>query len=76
MAANWVAILIAVPVVIVLKAAVIYAVLRGLGSAHELSVRAAFQPAEVLAMAERAGLAGASLQRCWPERYLLHWERA
>ena len=41
-AANWVAILIAVPVVIVLKAAVIYAVLRGLGSAHELSVRAAF----------------------------------
>ena len=40
-----------------------------------LSVRAAFQPAEVLAMAERAGLAGAALQRCWPERYLLHWER-
>ena len=40
-----------------------------------LSVRAAFQPAEVLAMAERAGLAGASLQRCWPERYLLRWER-
>jgi SAM-dependent methyltransferase len=40
-----------------------------------LSVRAAFQPAEVLAMAERAGLAGAALQRCWPERYLLRWER-
>lgn len=40
-----------------------------------LSVRAAFQPAEVLAMATRAGLAGASLQRCWPERYLLRWER-
>jgi 2-polyprenyl-3-methyl-5-hydroxy-6-metoxy-1,4-benzoquinol methylase len=40
-----------------------------------LSVRAAFQPAEVLAMAERAGLAGASLQRCWPERYLLGWQR-
>jgi 2-polyprenyl-3-methyl-5-hydroxy-6-metoxy-1,4-benzoquinol methylase len=40
-----------------------------------LSVRAAFQPAEVLAMAERAGLAGATLQRCWPERYLLRWER-
>ena len=40
-----------------------------------LSVRAAFQPAEVLAMAERAGLAGAELQRCWPERYLLRWER-
>ena len=40
-----------------------------------LSVRAAFQPAEVLAMAERAGLAGAALQRCWPERYLLLCER-
>ncbi len=40
-----------------------------------LSVRAAFQPAEVLVMAERAGLAGAELQRCWPERYLLRWER-
>lgn len=40
-----------------------------------LSVRAAFQPAEVLAMATRAGLAGADLQRCWPERYLLRWER-
>jgi SAM-dependent methyltransferase len=40
-----------------------------------LSVRAAFQPAEALAMAERAGLTGASLQRCWPERYLLRWER-
>ena len=40
-AANWAAILIAVPVVIVLKAAVIYGVLRGLGSAHDLSVRAA-----------------------------------
>lgn len=40
-AANWAAILIAVPVVIVLKAAVIYGVLRGLGSTHDLSVRAA-----------------------------------
>jgi SAM-dependent methyltransferase len=40
-----------------------------------LSVRAAFQPADVLAIAERAGLAGAALQRCWPERYLLRWER-
>jgi 2-polyprenyl-3-methyl-5-hydroxy-6-metoxy-1,4-benzoquinol methylase len=40
-----------------------------------LSVRAAFQPADVLAMAKRAGLAGATLQRCWPERYLLRWER-
>lgn len=40
-AANWAAILIAVPVVLVLKAAVIYGVLRTLGAAHDLSVRAA-----------------------------------
>lgn len=40
-----------------------------------LSVRAAFQPADVLAMAERAGLAGATLQHCWPERFVLRWER-
>ncbi len=40
-----------------------------------LSVRGAFQLAEVTAMAERAGLAGAELRRCWPERYLLRWSR-
>ncbi len=40
-----------------------------------LSVRGAFQLAEVAAMAERAGLAGAELRRCWPERYLLRWSR-
>jgi SAM-dependent methyltransferase len=40
-----------------------------------LSVRGAFQLAEVAAMAERAGLAGAELRRCWPERYLLSWRR-
>ena len=40
-AANWAAILIAVPVVLVLKATVIYGVLRTLGAAHDLSVRAA-----------------------------------
>ena len=40
-----------------------------------LSVRGAFRLAEVAAMAERAGLAGAELRRCWPERYLLHWSR-
>jgi SAM-dependent methyltransferase len=32
------------------------------------SVQGAFQLAEVAAMAERAGLRGASLRRCWPER--------
>ncbi|MFO8238760.1 MAG: hypothetical protein R6U00_11050, partial [Prochlorococcaceae cyanobacterium] len=40
-----------------------------------LSVRGAFRLAEVAAMAERAGLAGAELRRCWPERYLLSWRR-
>jgi hypothetical protein len=39
------------------------------------SVQGAFQLAEVAAMAERAGLRGASLRRCWPERYLLSWSR-
>jgi len=38
-----------------------------------LSVRGAFQLAEVAAMAERAGLDGVDLRRCWPERYLLRW---
>ncbi|MCP9800788.1 methyltransferase domain-containing protein [Synechococcus sp. RedBA-s] len=40
-----------------------------------LSVQGAFQLAEVAAMTERAGLQGARLQRCWPERYLLSWCR-
>jgi cyanophycin synthetase len=30
---------------------------------------------EVAAMAERAGLDGVDLRRCWPERYLLRWAR-
>jgi len=40
-----------------------------------LSVRGAFQLAEVAAMAERAGLHGVDLRRCWPERFLLRWAR-
>ena len=40
-----------------------------------LSVRAAFQIAEVRAMTHRAGLPNAKVQHCWPERYLLSWER-
>ena len=40
-----------------------------------LSVRAAFRPAEIMALARRAGLEGVQLHRCWPERYLLSWER-
>ena len=38
-----------------------------------LSVRGAFQMDEVAAMAERAGLQGVALRRCWPERFLLRW---
>ena len=40
-----------------------------------LSVGAAFQLQEVAALAAAAGLAGACLQRFWPERYLLRWSR-
>ncbi len=40
-AANWRVVLIAVPVLVLLKALVIYAILRGFGSAHDVSVRAA-----------------------------------
>jgi SAM-dependent methyltransferase len=41
-----------------------------------LSVRAAFTPAEALALAGRAGLRGATVSRRWPCRFLLRWERA
>jgi 2-polyprenyl-3-methyl-5-hydroxy-6-metoxy-1,4-benzoquinol methylase len=40
-----------------------------------LSVHAAFTPAEALALAERAGLHGATVSRRWPCRFLLTWER-
>lgn len=39
------------------------------------SVEAAFTPAEALALAERAGLHGATLARRWPCRFLLTWRR-
>lgn len=39
-AANWVVVLIAVPVVIVLKAGVIYGILRSFASPHDVAVRA------------------------------------
>ena len=39
-----------------------------------VSVEAAFSTAEILGLAERAGLLGASLRRHWPERYLLTWQ--
>ena len=41
-----------------------------------LSVRAAFTPGEVRALAERAGLTGATVVRRWPCRLLLTRERA
>lgn len=40
-----------------------------------LSVEGAFTPAEALAIAHQAGLAGAKVARRWPSRYLLKWER-
>jgi SAM-dependent methyltransferase len=39
------------------------------------SVAAAFTPAEARALAERAGLHGATVVRRWPCRWLLSWER-
>jgi 2-polyprenyl-3-methyl-5-hydroxy-6-metoxy-1,4-benzoquinol methylase len=38
-----------------------------------LSVKAAFTPREVLALAKRAGLHGARVSRRWPCRWLLKW---
>lgn len=38
-----------------------------------LSVQGAYTPEEGLALAQRAGLAGATVRRCWPFRFLLSW---
>ncbi len=40
-----------------------------------LSVRAAFTPREALSLAEKAGLTGATVRRCFPCRFLLTWRR-
>ena len=40
------------------------------------SVRAAFRTSEALALAERAGMRGATMRHCWPQRFLLTWTRA
>lgn len=40
------------------------------------SVRSAFTPAEALALAERAGLFGATVRSKFPARFLLSWERS
>jgi hypothetical protein len=39
-----------------------------------LSVRAAFRCDEIRQLAARAGLAGARIERHWPERFLIAWE--
>jgi len=41
-----------------------------------LSVRNAFTPEEMRAVAERAGLDGARVSRHWPYRFLVSWRRA
>ncbi len=40
-----------------------------------VSVASAFTPAEALRLAQEAGLAGATVARRWPERFLLAWSR-
>ena len=40
-----------------------------------ISVRAAYSMDEARAMARQAGLAGATVRRRWPERFLLEWRR-
>jgi 2-polyprenyl-3-methyl-5-hydroxy-6-metoxy-1,4-benzoquinol methylase len=39
------------------------------------SVEAAFTCEEALALAEQAGLTGATIRRCWPQRFLLSWSK-
>ncbi len=39
------------------------------------SLRAAFTEAELAALAQGAGLTGATLRRHWPERAMIRWER-
>ncbi len=39
------------------------------------SVASAFTPDEALELAREAGLAGATVARRWPERFLLAWSR-
>ena len=40
-----------------------------------VSVRAAFSLDEARELARKAGLAGATVRRCWPQRFLLRWQR-
>lgn len=41
-----------------------------------ISVRAAFTVGEVVELARAAGLVGARVHRCWPQRFILRWRRA
>jgi hypothetical protein len=41
-----------------------------------VSAAAAFTAKEAMALADQAGLQGATLTRHWPERYLLVWSRS
>jgi SAM-dependent methyltransferase len=40
------------------------------------SVRSAYSIPEASQLAQEAGLEGARTERCWPERFVLHWRRA
>lgn len=40
-----------------------------------VSVRAAFTVDEARSLTERAGLEGAEVSRCWPERFAIRWVR-
>jgi 2-polyprenyl-3-methyl-5-hydroxy-6-metoxy-1,4-benzoquinol methylase len=40
-----------------------------------VSVEGAFTPTEARELAERAGMIGAAVRRCWPWRWLLTWRR-
>ncbi len=39
------------------------------------SVRASFTMGEAAALAQRAGLDGARIRRCWPRRFVIDWRR-
>jgi SAM-dependent methyltransferase len=41
-----------------------------------VSVRAAFTTEEARALAHAAGLHGAEVEPCWPERFVIRWRRA
>jgi hypothetical protein len=40
------------------------------------SVRAAFSLEEVQDLARKAGVGGARIERCWPERFSVSWDKS